>query len=326
MVFHVRNGSRQDAKAAGVRDLNSNQPAEPGDKLWISGAGTPMVAVSVLKLVENGALRLDDPVMNHLPEFTDIFPAWHRTTIRELLGSRSGLPDYIPSLLESRKVEELQAVSLTIEERLRMAGQIPATPGPLSHAAWSATDWEVLAWLLERVHGRALAEILHSEVFEPAGMSDTLMPEPGPPPEPMLHGYVLQGGNRLDFTRMDAASGSGDAGIISTVEDLNRFFAALTSGRLLSPETWKTIVAGNPYDLGGFQWTDGICPGQRHVFVQGGGNAYNVQSVSSLDGQEQVSVGMALPPADLDPPAMSPLITGMEEVIHTAVRSMCGLR
>ncbi|MUU72476.1 serine hydrolase [Pseudarthrobacter sp. GA104] len=323
VVLHVRNGSQEEAKASGARNLNSREPAEAGDRLWISGAGAPMVAVAVLKLVEKGAIRLDDPVSDHLPEFGAILPGWQRTTIRELLGSRSGLPDYIPSLLESRTVEELQVSVLTFEERLRIAAGTHASPGPLSRAAWSATDWEVLAWLLERVHGRVLADVLLADVFRPAGMADTLVAAPGPPPEPMLHGYVLDGGNRLDFTRTDIVAGSGDAGIISTVADLNRFFAALPAGRLVSMETWKSMVEGDPYDLGGLQQTDGICPGQRHVFVRGGGGAYNVQSISSLDGRQQVSVGMALPPAELDVSTVPPLITRMEEAARSTAASMC---
>ena len=92
VVFHVRNGDRQDLEATGVRDQESNAKALPTDKTWIIGAGTPMVAVSVMKLVEAGSVRLDDPVSVHLPEFTAIFPAWDRITVRDLLGSTSGCP------------------------------------------------------------------------------------------------------------------------------------------------------------------------------------------------------------------------------------------
>lgn len=323
VVIHVRNGGQEALKAIGVRDLESREPAEPADKLWISGAGAPMVAVSVMKLVEDGTVGLDVPVSEYLPEFAAIFPAWQESTIRQLLGSRTALPDYIPLLLQSRQVEELQTGGLTFEQRLKIASGVPGTPGPHSQLMWSATDWEVLAWLLERVHGRALAEVLTSDVFEPAGMSDTLVAAPGPPPEPMLHGYVLAGDRRLDFTRADVVAGSGDAGIISTVADVSSFFSALTAGRLLSPGTWESMIAGNPYDLGGFQWTDGICSANRHVFVYGGGGPYNIQSFSTLDGQQQITVGMALPPAELDITVTSPLITDLEEAIRSTAKSMC---
>ena len=323
VVFHVRRDGQSELGAAGVKDLESNRKAEPADKVWISGAGAPMVSVAVMKLVESGRVRLDDPVAAHLPEFAAILPGWP-TTVRELLGSRSGLPDYIPPLVQARSLEELQTRSLTFEERLRIAAGVGAPPGPVSYFAWSATDWEVLAWLLERVHGRTLAEILASEVFEPAGMDNTLVAAPGPPPEPMLHGYVLSDGQRVDFTRTDAVAGSGDAGIISTVEDMGRFVAALTTERLVGGETWQAMVADGPYSLGGFEVREEICPGTRHVAIAGGGGAYNIQSVSAFDGARQVTAAMALPPRELDTDALPPLVTDLDKAVRATATAMCG--
>lgn len=47
--------------------------------------------------------------------------------------------------------------------------------------------------------------------------------QPRPPPEPMLHAYVKSHGRRTDLTRIDAFAGSGHAGIVSSVVDVNRF-------------------------------------------------------------------------------------------------------
>lgn len=323
VVFHVRNVDQEELKATGVNNLESNKKADPSDKMWISGAGTPMVAVSVMKLVEAGTVRLDDPVSAHLPEFTAIFPAWDRITVRDLLGSTSGLPDYFPPMTESRSLDELQTRPLTIEERLRIAAEVDLPPGPVSYFAWSATDWEVLGWLLERKHNRGLGEVLAKDVFEPAGMLNTHMAAVGQPPEPMLHGYVLEDGNRRDFTRIDAVVGSADSGVISTVEDLSKFVAALTTGRLTHEETWKSMIEAEPFSLGGIRLSDNVCPGTRHVFVSGGGGPYSVQSVSSLDGHQQVTVATVLPPRELNVTDAPPLVPQMEYAILQTAKSMC---
>ncbi|MFD0043723.1 serine hydrolase domain-containing protein [Pseudarthrobacter scleromae] len=231
VVFHVRNRDQEELRATGVNDLESHKRAAPADKMWIVGAGTPMVAVSVMKLVEAGTVRLDDSVSVHLPEFRAIFPAWHRVTVRDLLGSTSGLPDYFPPLIESRSLDELQTRPLTFEERLRIAAGVELPAGPVSYFVWSATDWEVLGWLLERKHNRGLDEVLSKDVFEPAGMGNTHVAAVGQPPEPMPHGYVLEDGNRRDFTRIDSVAGLADSGVIPTVEDLSRFVAALGSSK-----------------------------------------------------------------------------------------------
>ncbi|MFF2842465.1 serine hydrolase domain-containing protein [Paenarthrobacter sp. NPDC057981] len=323
VVFHVRNGDQEDLGATGVKDLESDTKALPTHKTWIIGAGTPMVAVSVMKLVEAGAINLDDPVSIHLPEFTAIFPLWGRVTIRDLLGSTSGLPDYFPPLIESRNLDELQTRLLTFEERLRIAAGLELPPGPVTYLAWSATDWEVLGWLLERKYNSGLAEILTKDVFVPAGMNDTHMAAAGPPPEPMLHGYVLENGNRRDFTRVDAVAGSADSGIISTVEDINKFLAALTTGRLIREDTWKGMVEAVPFSLGGIRPSDGVCPGQRHIIVSGGGGPYSVQSISSLDGQQQVTVATVLPPGELNVTETPSLVREMEDAVLRTAKRMC---
>jgi len=323
VVFHVRKGDQEELSATGVKDLESNTKAVPTDKTWIIGAGTPMVAVSVMKLVEAGTVRLDDSVSTHLPEFKAIFPAWDGVTVRNLLGSTSGLPDYFPPLIESRSLDELQTRPLTFEERLRSAAGVDLPPGPVTYFAWSATDWEVLGWLLERKHNRGLADVLAKDVFEPAGMSNTHLAAAGPPPEPMLHGYVLEDGNRRDFTRIDAVAGSADSGVISTVEDLSRFMAALTTGRLIREETWKSMIDAEPFSLGGIRPDDDVCPGVRHIVVSGGGGPYSVQSVSSLDGQRQATVATVLPPRELSVADAPPLVPEMEDAILQTAKGMC---
>lgn len=322
VVLHVRNGEQETARGFGVSDLTSGRPAEVGDRLWISGAGTPMLAVSVMKLVEENRLSLDEPVANYLPEFSTIFPDWAKATVRELLGSRTGLPDYVPPLLASMPVEKLQTTALTFEDRLRLAASVDAGQRPVFEATWSATDWEVLAWMVERMRARQLPAVLRADVFEPAAMTGSLMPAPGKPPEPMLHAYVLSGGHRTDFTRIDAFAGSGDGGVISTVVDMNRFFAALTTGRLVTPSTWQQMSSSNPYDLG-LRTAEDICPGAKHILVSGGGGPYAISSATTADGRQQVSVAMVLPPAALDSTNVPALVVQMDEALRATTAALC---
>jgi D-alanyl-D-alanine carboxypeptidase len=281
-----------------------------------------MVAVSVMKLVEAGTVRLDDPVSAHLPEFTGIFKGWD-PTVRDLMGSTSGLPDYFPSLIQTRTLDELQTRPLSFEDRLKIAAGVDQPPGPVTYFAWSATNWEVLGWLLERKHHRRLGEILAEDVFVPAGMVNSRLAAPGQPPEPMLHGYVVDHGNRRDFTRVDAAAGSADAGIISTVEDLSRFMAALTTGRLIHQETWDSMIGAKPFSLGGISPREDICPGTLLISVAGGGGPYSVQSVASLDGQGQVTIAAVLPPSELNITDVPPLVPKMENALLQTSKSMC---
>ena len=139
----------------------------------------------------------------------------------------------------------------------------------------------------------------------------------------MLHGYVLEEGNRRDFTRIDAVAGSADSGVISSVEDLSRFVAALTTGQLIHGDTWKSMVEATPFPLGGIRPSDDNCRGTRHVFVSGGGGPYSVQSVSAEDGHQQVTVATVLPPRELNVTDAPPLLPEMEDAILQTAKSMC---
>jgi D-alanyl-D-alanine carboxypeptidase len=99
--------------------------------------------------------------------------------------------------------------------------------------------------------------------------------------------------------------------------------AALTTGRLIRAETWKSMIEADPFSLGGIGPRDDICPGARHVVVSGGGGPYSVQSVSSLDGHQQVSVATVLPPRELNVTDAPPLVPEMEDAIQQTARSMC---
>lgn len=82
------------AKAVGVRNLEKKEPAQLTDQVHIGDITMSMVAVSVMKLVEDGMVRLDDPITEYLPEFENVIHPPGPVTVRSLLNHRSGMPHY----------------------------------------------------------------------------------------------------------------------------------------------------------------------------------------------------------------------------------------
>lgn len=80
--------------ADGVRDMR------PDDQLAIGSITKSVIAAQVMQLVEAGELALDDPATDHLPADLD-FHTTYQATIRQLLGMRSGIPDYVDALWPS---------------------------------------------------------------------------------------------------------------------------------------------------------------------------------------------------------------------------------
>jgi CubicO group peptidase (beta-lactamase class C family) len=65
----ARKGKVAHLSAQGVMDLESKQPVTPASMLGIASMTKPIVGVAVMQLVEEGRLRLNDPVSRHIPEF-----------------------------------------------------------------------------------------------------------------------------------------------------------------------------------------------------------------------------------------------------------------
>ena len=88
-------------KADGVRDVRVN------DQFAIGSVTKSVIAAQVMQMVEAGELDLDDPATDHLPPDLDFDT--NGATIRQLLGHRSGIPDYYPRLLESLSTDRQRA-------------------------------------------------------------------------------------------------------------------------------------------------------------------------------------------------------------------------
>ena len=78
------------SRAFGVRSLEAREPVEISDPVHVASVTKSFVAVSVLKLADEGKLGLDDPVSKHLPDFDRIMHPPGPVTVRRLLSTFVG--------------------------------------------------------------------------------------------------------------------------------------------------------------------------------------------------------------------------------------------
>ena len=157
---------------------------------------TPSLAAATLLLVEECALRLDEPVDHWLPELAkrrvlrridspldDTVPARRPISVRDLLTFRMGFgqllapPDAYPIL---RAANERQigmgppqpAALPAADEWLRRLGELPLMAQPGERWLYN-TGSDVLGVLIARCSGRPLPDFLRERLFEPLGMKDT---------------------------------------------------------------------------------------------------------------------------------------------------------
>jgi uncharacterized protein YbbC (DUF1343 family)/CubicO group peptidase (beta-lactamase class C family) len=206
-------------------------------------------ATSVLTLVEDGKVRLQDRVANVIPEFALGGGARDRVTVEELLTHRAGLAPDDPMALYTGTKKEI------FERKYRQ----PLASPPGARFVYSDVGYEVLGELVERVSGERLDEYAAKHVFAPLGMKETgfrpLDPSPSSPsrkssflsslsslplsriaPTEKINGVVRRGA--VHDPRAYALGGvAGHAGLFSTADDLARFCAAILRGGdgVLSP-------------------------------------------------------------------------------------------
>ncbi|CAI3799275.1 serine hydrolase domain-containing protein [Pseudarthrobacter sp. MM222] len=321
VLMEAKAGHEEWSHAAGVRSRDGGIPVQPSDPVQVGGLTQTMVAVSVLKLVDEGRLELDDPITKYLPELDGLLHPPEPLSVRQLLSHTSGMPDFFPPLLESAPPRLVLATPISPEQRLALAGTVSWQPRRPLEVSNSRSDYEALGLLVQRLHGAPLADVLRADIVEPLGLRSTTLVGDGAAPANLVHGYALAEGGLVDVAYSSMHSGSGSGGVISTVEEINTFYASLLRGQLLTPASLSEMKGHvyADYGLGLEHWND-RCTNGFYYGHSGDVPGYGTIAISSADGNRQLTVSVAYPPSPLlpRPSAIALEIAGIAQVALTA--------
>jgi len=212
-------------KAFGSRALEPVREPMTIDTIFDLASLTKCIATttSVMKLIEEGRVRLNDPVAVYLPEFA--LNGKKDITVRELLTHYSGLA---PDL-------DLKTHWQGRDTAFQMAmAQTPMYP-PGSRFVYSDINFETLGFLVEKVSGMPLNEFATANVFVPLGMTETRFLPPAEwssriaPTQYDEQGRMLRGVVH-DPTARRMGGVAGHAGLFSTADDLAKYAENLLSG------------------------------------------------------------------------------------------------
>ncbi len=293
VIIQLKSRLGEWSSAEGVRSLETQEPVQLSDQTHIGDITMTMVAVSVMKLVEEGKVRLDDPIQKHLPDFESIIKPPGPITIRSLLSHRSGMPDYWVSPIH------IGDGPFTHEQRVSFVAAMPWTGGSGSLYSYSATNYSALALLVEKLRGRDIGAVIHTDNVEPLALQDTLMTGHEPGPQRLLHGYTrTETGELEDNALSPFHRGSPDTGMISTVPELNTYFAALHKGTLLTLQSVQEMHQPKyeTFGLGLVRRYDS-CSNNDYFGHVGVVRGYAALALISADGSRQVAMAVARAPA-----------------------------
>ncbi|WP_104174112.1 serine hydrolase [Arthrobacter sp. Y81] len=329
VLLELRVGAEVWTHAAGVRN-SAGEAARATDPVHVGDLTQPLVAVSVLKLAEEGKLSLDEPASTYLPELQGLLHQPEPYTVRRLLGHTSGMPDYHGPLLDSVPPQQALATRLSSEDKLALTAMLPWQRRRAQSFSYSDSNYIALGLIVERLRGRPLAAVLWADVGQPLGLGGTRLTDDGPVPEGMVHGSTLIDGELVDTTYAALHSGSGATGLVSTMADVNKFFDALLDGRLirrdLVAEMQGPIHA--EYGLGLFQWNDRCTNGFYYGYV-GDVPGYGTVAMASADGSRRLALAVAYPPRPFPQgtaaQGTNAIASGMTQVAEDALNGSCRL-
>lgn len=281
VVMIARNGRVVYHEAFGVRDPETGAPMQKDSIFRMYSMTKPITGVAVLMLMEEGKLRLSDPVSKYLPALKNpkvmvetvdgqgrrvasTVPANREITIQDLMRHTSGITYGAGSSAAEQAMtkagiglqlgaagEKPLSARLTDQQVVEEIGKLPLMFQP-------GTSWEygrsidVLLALVEVVSGQRADAFMDERIFKPLGMTDTFfnvpkdkldrVAQPGPDPD------TKETAQLTDVTQPRIFLGGGE-GLLSTASDYMRFALMLANGgegngvRLLSRKTVELMTS-----------------------------------------------------------------------------------
>jgi CubicO group peptidase (beta-lactamase class C family) len=237
-----RDGAPEFSYAGGVAHRGHGVPIAEQSRFAIASMGKMVTATTALRLVDLGLLRIDQPLLEILPEAHRPKALTAEHTIHHLLSHTSGLRDYhdhdVPGAWAALWDRLPTYRARRPADLLPLFLDLPPVAPPGERFEYVDANFVLAGLVIEAVTGRPWDEVAAEEVFGPAGMVDAGVEALDEEPARLATGYLTdeaQPDRARANTFSVTAKGMPDGGMIATATDLARFVDALLDGRLLSP-------------------------------------------------------------------------------------------
>lgn len=283
------------SKGFGLADTARKVRMTPQTKFRMASHSKLFTATAIMQLREQGKLRLDDPVSQHLSWFRvkPADPDDPPITIEELLTHGSGLQREAGSHWTDFNFPTTEQLKALMPDR--QAAYPPDTRWKYSNLAYS-----IAGMVIEAVSGQRWADYVHQHIYQPLGMSNSSV-------DRNLDGLAVGYGRLMpDSTRainpfIDARGMAAATGITSTVDDMAKFVSAqFRKGRIGGRNILSTGSLRDMHRIRMLEnnWTQGNGIGfsvrreRDKVFVSHGGSypGYQTNTLLQLDGRVGVIV------------------------------------
>jgi len=268
-------------KSFGYADMENHKKNTKNSIFSIGSVTKSLTAVGIMKLVDDGKLTLETPIITYFPNFIPDFSK--NITIRHLLNHSSGMQANIGRIDDEGNGLVLGKNQTTLDELLEEFKDSKLKFEPGKGYEYNNFGYTLLAYIIENVSGQSYSDYMEQSVFKPANMKSTAV---------SAYKYLDQRSfpyTGLGMSKFEKCSSSihsswtiGAGNINSTTSDLYNFMKALESGILLKPASvdklysytqamgvhdWKYGLGWEIKNKGGEKWIShgGLLPGSASI-------------------------------------------------------------
>lgn len=254
-LTRIDEGSTTYRIASGEADTAAHTRMDTGRRFRVGSVSKTFTTVVLMQLAAAGRVDLDAPANDYLHK---ALPD-DRITVRHLLSHRSGLYDYTNDMFYYT-VPGFEAVRnkvFSYQDLIDLSTARPLNNAPGAAYSYSNTNFVVLGHLIENITGLPMATHYERRIFGPLRLRNTSYVHPRTTISgSYARGYLRQDDTALplvDSTEQTVSWAQSAGAVISNAADLNRFFSALVSGKLVPAAQLEQMMTMVPVNADGSQ-------------------------------------------------------------------------
>jgi CubicO group peptidase (beta-lactamase class C family) len=272
----IKNGEIVKMNGYGVANLEHDVPVTPDTVFALASVTKQFTATAIMRLVEQGRLKQDDPIIKYLPRSPR---KWRGITIRHLLTHTAGMTGYLDDCFFSALGEK---TDITTAEGFRAVAKDPISFTPGKRHQYSDSGYFLLGMIIENAGGQPYRDFLAEQFFLPLGMTSTSTLDQWTIVKRRAAGYTIRDGQVINSRWVWQEELPSHWGVLSTVKDMAKWDQALAAGKVVKESTlnemWTpaTLNDGQAYPYG-YGWEVGQMAGRRMITHQGlSGTEYTI--------------------------------------------------
>jgi CubicO group peptidase (beta-lactamase class C family) len=267
-VIVVRDGKPILRKGYGLANVELSVPISPEMVFRIGSVTKQFTAAAILKLVEAGKISLSDEIGRFLPEFPT---HGKKITIEQLLTHTSGIKSVTGMPTWPSRMRE----DWTPAQIIAFFQNEPFDFEPGTKWKYNNSGYLLLGAIIEKVSGKKYEDFVAETIFRPLGMERTRYGSDAPIIPGRVEGYQRTPGGVVNAPYLSMTQPYSAGALVSTVDDLARWQAALDKDGFLSAESRRRMWAPVTLPDGtatryGFGW--GVWSYEGHAVIEHGGS------------------------------------------------------